>query len=158
MADTDSPVHPARSFFVKALSGVEDLVYIGLGLLLSFSALALLGSGFATFAVALIEHTLKNQFIALLDQVLLVLLFVELLYTVQISFREHGLVAEPFLVLALIAVIRRVLVVTAEMAHLPEASPALFTRSIVELALLTVMVLVLVGSFILLQKHTKQPG
>jgi uncharacterized membrane protein (DUF373 family) len=118
MPDTDSAVHPARSFFVKALSGVEDLVYIGLGLLLSVSAIALLGSGFSTFVVALTQHTLKNQFIALLDQVLLVLLFVELLYTVQISFREHGLVAEPFLVVALIAVIRRILVVTAEMARL----------------------------------------
>jgi uncharacterized membrane protein (DUF373 family) len=156
MADTESAVHPARSFVVKALSGVEDIVYIGLGLLLALSALALLGSGFRTFILALTEHTLNNQFVALLDRVLLVLLFVELLYTVQVSFREHGLVAEPFLVLGLIAVIRRILVVTAEMAHLPEASQALFTRSIVELALLTVMVIVLVGSFIVLQRHTKQ--
>lgn len=143
---------------VKSLSRVEDLVYIGLGLLLALSAIALLGAGFRTFILSLAEHTLRTQFVLLLDQILQILLVVELLYTVQVSFREHGLVAEPFLVVALIAVIRRILVVTAEAAHLPEASPTVFTRAIVELGLLTLMVLVLVGSLIVLQKHTRQQG
>jgi uncharacterized membrane protein (DUF373 family) len=50
----------------------------------------------------------------LLDRILLILLIVELLYTVQVSFREHALVPEPFLLVGLISAIRRVLVVTAE--------------------------------------------
>ena len=37
--------------------------------------------------------------INLLDRTLLVLMLVELLYTVQVSFREHALLPEPFLVL-----------------------------------------------------------
>jgi uncharacterized membrane protein (DUF373 family) len=155
MPDIPVPVNPVRLLVVKALSRVEDVVYIGLGLLLAISALALLGEGFRTFILALIEHTLKDQFVPLLDQILLILLFVELLYTVQVSFSEHGLAAEPFLVVALIAVIRRVLVVTAEAAHLADASAVVFIRSIQELALLTVMVVALVGSFIALQKHTR---
>ncbi len=157
MTDTRAAAHPARSLVVKALSRVEDFIYVGLGLLLAISAVALMGSGFRTLIVALLEHTLQSQFVALLDQVLLILLVVELLYTVQVSFREHGLIAEPFLVVALIAVIRRILVVTAESAHLAEASVAVFSRSILELALLTVMVLVLVGSLIVLQRYAKQP-
>ncbi len=92
---------------------------------------------------------------ALLDQILLVLLIVELLYTVQVSFKEHGLVAEPFLVVALIAVVRRILVITAELAKLPERSEPVFRRAIWELGLLTVMILVLVSSLILLQRHQK---
>jgi hypothetical protein len=46
----------------------------------------------------------------------LILLVIELLYTVQVSFREHGLIPEPFLLVGLIAAIRRVLVLTAEFA------------------------------------------
>jgi uncharacterized membrane protein (DUF373 family) len=157
MPETQAPMNPVRSLVVKSLSRVEDLIYMGVGLLLAISAIALLGVAFRTFILASAEHTLRSQFILLLDQILQILLVVELLYTVQVSFREHRLVAEPFLVVALIAVIRRILVVTAEAAHLPEASPTVFTRAIVELGLLTVMVLVLVGSLIVLQKHTKEP-
>jgi len=94
--------------------------------------------------------------VSFLDQILLILLIVELLYTVQVSFREHGLLAEPFLVVALIAVIRRILVLTAELPKLPEAGGAVFSHALLELALLTVMIFVLVASFIMLQKQTKQ--
>src|SRR5207249_6827217 len=52
--------------------------------------------------------------IKLLDHVLLILLIVELLYTVQVSFREHALVPEPFLLVGLISAIRRVLILTAD--------------------------------------------
>ncbi len=34
----------------------------------------------------------------LLDQILLILMVLEILYTVQVSFREHVLSPEPFLV------------------------------------------------------------
>jgi uncharacterized membrane protein (DUF373 family) len=157
MPEIHALISPVRSLVVKSLSRVEDLIYIGVGVLLALSAVALLGAGFKTFIVSLAEHTLGNQFVLLLDQILQILLVVELLYTVQVSFREHGLVAEPFLVVALIAVIRRILVVTAEAAHLPDANAAVFTRALLELGLLTVMVLVLVGSLIVLQGHAKQP-
>ena len=93
---------------------------------------------------------------ASLDQILLVLLIIELLYTVQVSFREHGLLAEPFLVVALIAVIRRVLVITAEIAKLPESSDNVFRHAMWELGVMTAMILVLVGSLIMLQKYGKR--
>jgi len=134
---------------------VEDVVYVGLGVLLSAGALALLASACKTTAYALWTHSFGSQVVALLDQILLVLLIVELLYTVQVSFKEHGLVAEPFLVVALIAVVRRILVITAELAKLPERSEPVFRRAIWELGLLTVMILVLVSSLILLQRHQK---
>ena len=45
----------------------------------------------------------------LLDQVLLVLILVEIVHTVVLSLRAHRLVAQPFIVVGLIAVIRRIL-------------------------------------------------
>jgi hypothetical protein len=62
------------------------------------------------------------------------------------------LTAEPFLVVALIAVIRRILVITAEVSKLPEAAGEVFRHTMLELGLLTVMVLVLVSSVIMLQR------
>ena len=145
--------HPARLFVVRSLSLVEDAVYVGLGVLLSIAAITLLIAAFKSFVSALLMRALSGQVVSLLDQILLILLIIELLYTVQVSFREHGLLAEPFLVVALIAAVRRVLIITAEVSKLPEASPPIFRQTIVELSLLTVMVLVFVSSLIMLQRQ-----
>lgn len=141
---------------MQTLSSVEDLVYVGLGLLLTIAALTLLVTTLKSVALALWNHALGGQVVNLLDQILLILLVIELLYTVQVSFREHGLIAEPFLVVALIAVIRRILVLTAEVPKLAEAGEAAFRHAMVELGVLTVMVLVLVSSLIMLQKYAKR--
>jgi len=148
--------HPVRQAVVQTLSSVEDLVYVGLGLLLTVAAFTLLVIALKSVVLALWNHALGGQIVNLLDQILLILLVIELLYTVQISFRERGLIAEPFLVVALIAVIRRILVLTAEVPKLPEAGEAVFRHAMLELGVLTVMVLVLVGSLIVLQKHGKR--
>ncbi len=147
--------HPVRRAVVRTLALVEDGVYVGLGILLSGSAVVLLVAGAIIFVQALMAGSLVGRMVELLDQILLVLLVIELLYTVQVSFREHGLVAEPFLVVALIAVVRRILVLTAEMPKLPQATESVFRHAILELGLLSVLVLVLVGSLVLLQRSRR---
>jgi uncharacterized membrane protein (DUF373 family) len=148
--------HPVRQAVVQTLSSVEDIVYVGLGLLLTIAALTLLIIALKSMVLALWNRALGGQIVSLLDQILLILLVIELLYTVQVSFRERGLIAEPFLVVALIAVIRRILVLTAEVPKLPEAGDVVFRHAMLELGVLTVMVLVLVGSLIMLQKYGKR--
>ena len=73
-------------------------------------------------------------------------MIVEVLYTVQVSFREHALVPEPFLVVGLIAGIRRVLVLTAQLSELTEKNAEGLRNAMLELALLTVLILALVGA------------
>jgi uncharacterized membrane protein (DUF373 family) len=148
--------HPIRRAVVQALSSVEDLVYVGLGLLLTIVAVTLLIIALKSVVLALWSRALGGQAVNLLDQILLILLVIELLYTVQVSFRERALIAEPFLVVALIAVIRRVLVLTAQVPKLPGADEAIFRHAMLELGVLTVMVLVLVGSLIMLQRYAKR--
>jgi len=144
-----------REFVAKGFAAVEDVVYVGLGLLLAVTAGALLFASVKNLATVLVHGSLGGQAVAVLDQILLILLVIELLYTVQVSFREHSLLAEPFLVVALIAVIRRVLILTAEVPKLPEAGEAPFRHALLELGLLTVMIVVLVGSLIAMQKQAK---
>ena len=92
--------------------------------------------------------------VQLLDRLLLILMIVEILYTVQVSFSEHALVPEPFLIVGLIATIRRLLVLTAEFARLVESNTAAFRAAMLELGLLTLMIVALVVSLVVLKGHT----
>jgi uncharacterized membrane protein (DUF373 family) len=145
---------PNREWVARVFTAVEDVVYVGLGLLLAGCSLALLVSGLINFGQNLMAGSLTTNVVALLDRVLLILLVVELLYTVQVSFREHALVPEPFLLVGLIAGIRRVLLLTAELAHVQEKSEAVFQHFIVELLVLTVLIVALVISLVLLRKRS----
>lgn len=150
---------PARNLIARGFAAVEDLVYIGLGLALAVSAVALLVATAIGFGKKLFTGELVANVVPLLDQILLILLIVELLYTVQVSFREHTVTPEPFLLVGLIAAIRRILILTAELGH---AGPGAATL-IPELAVLSALIVAIALSlFVLRRKGTtdkvvKQP-
>src|SRR4051794_17625962 len=143
-----------RTLIARAFTLVEDVVYIGIGALLTFSALILLVNGAIGLWRATTQGAPLPGVINLLDRTLLVLMLVELLYTVQVSFREHTLLPEPFLIVGLIAATRRILVVTAEfsVAHKDGGSER-FREGMIEIGLLTVMVVAMVGSLLMLKKR-----
>jgi phosphate starvation-inducible membrane PsiE len=124
--------------------------------LLAASALALLVTSAVAFMQRLLSGALAGRVVDLLDQILLVFMIVEILYTVQISFREHALIPEPFLNVGLIAGIRRVLVLTAEFGDLMTKGDATFHNAMLELGLLMVMVLALVRALVLVRRRA--PG
>src|SRR5256886_7636486 len=101
----------------------------------------------------LVAYTLPDHALELLDRILRILMIVELLYTAQVSFREHALVPEPFLIVGLIAAVRRLLVLTAEFAQLLEKNEGTFQGAMLELGLLTVMIVALVVSLVALKRH-----
>ena len=156
MAKAERP-DVAREWVARAFTRVEDVVYVGLGVLLAGGAVVLLADGAVLFVRALMAGELPVRIIVLLDRILLILMIVEILYTVQVSFREHALVPEPFLVVGLIAGIRRVLVLTAEFADLMQQEGRAFTNAMVELGLLTVMILILVASLMQLRRRQSSP-
>lgn len=148
----------ARALVVMFFSRFEDLVYVGLGLLLAYCAGALLVTSVAALLRSVAAGAPQQGILELLDRTLLILMFVELLYTVQVSFRAHALKPEPFLVVGLIATVRRILVVTAEFAQMVERSDAVFHRAMLEVGLLTGMVLALVISLWMLRQKPAPPG
>jgi hypothetical protein len=91
-------------------------------------------------------------FVGLLDRILLILLIVELLYTVQVSFRDRALVPEPFLLVGLSSAIRRVLVLTAEFGEWREKTASESQHIVIELAVHTVLILILAVSLMVLRK------
>ncbi|MEP6570010.1 MAG: phosphate-starvation-inducible PsiE family protein [Acidobacteriota bacterium] len=142
-----------RALTARAFTAVEDVVYLGLGVLLAGSALALLISSGITFAHDLWASSLTTNIVPLLDRLLLILLVVELLYTVQVSFREHGIIPEPFLLVGIIAGIRRVLVLTAEFSEVKDQTEGVFKHLIIELTVLTFLIVAMVISLVLLRKR-----
>ena len=149
-----SPPSRQRLAIAQAFTYVEDFVYLSLAVLLSACAGLALVHGTIAFLEILRAGSVLG-IVSVLDRLLLVLMIIELLYTVKVSFREHALTPEPFLIVGLIAVTRRVLVVTAQLAVLLEKpDDVVFRNAMYELALLTVMVLALVASLLMLRKRS----
>ena len=131
-----APVAEARNQLARAFRYVEDAVYVALAVLLAAMAVVLLAATSINFWRHVAAGELAGNIVGLLDQLLLVLMVVEILYTVQVSFREHVLTAPPFLLVALIAAVRRIVVLTAETHKVIEKGDAAFRAAMIELAIL----------------------
>jgi len=149
-----------RTGFDTRLGTLEVVIYTVLAILLSLTAFVSLGTAGKLLWDGPGHWTLSAQTLRVLDELLVVLMLVELLHTVRISIRSHVLVTEPFLVVGLIASIRRILVVTLEASTLYKdgawttpAASGVFRASMIELGLLAILVITLVSSIILLRRH-----
>ena len=78
-----------RESIARTFTGVEDVVYVALAVLLTAVLLTLLTDAAMSFVRALGDGLSGLNIIPFLDRALLVLMVVEILYTVQVSFREH---------------------------------------------------------------------
>jgi uncharacterized membrane protein (DUF373 family) len=147
-----------QRFSCESLSLVEMVIYAALGLILSLAAMFALFTACQTLWYGLAAGASSKTVVEVIDRLLVVLLLVEILHTVRISIRSHTLVTEPFLVVGLIATIRRMLVITLDAANLTSAAnwandgQAKLRASMLELGLLGAIVIVLVISIHILRK------
>ena len=152
-----------RVHFGDYLGKAEVVIYSVLAVLLFITALATIANAGKMLWEGLAHWTIAAQTLAVLDQLLVVLMLVEILHTVRISIRSHYLVTEPFLVVGLIASIRRVLVITLEAATLTKGGTwstdgaSIFRASMAELGLLGLLILILVFSITLLRRFAPAP-
>jgi hypothetical protein len=149
------PEPEIRKRAVDVLQWAERGVFFSIGVLLFLAAIVLLLRSTESLW-GMVTHPRENTIAygsAFLDIILLVLMVVELAYTVVLSLRGAVLLAEPFLIVGLIAVIRRILVITVGEVNAANAAPAgsVITQSAAELAILTGVVIVFVGSIVLLR-------
>src|SRR5438552_9282063 len=93
---------------------------------------------------------IEHKAIEILNTVLLVMMTMEIVYTVAISLESHTLKAEPFLIIGVIAGIRRMLVITATSTE-QEAHPEQFHNMLVELGLLAATVIALTAAIWILR-------
>jgi uncharacterized membrane protein (DUF373 family) len=145
----------------RAFLRIEVSAYLILGLLLAI--VALIGTIGATFTLAKAAQDFgaSLSLVVTIDRILLVLMVIEILHTVRVSFNEGALVCEPFLIVGLIASIRRVLVITLESSQAkepgqwtPEAQ-GLFNSSMIELCVLGGLIIAMVWSIYLLRRSNR---
>lgn len=126
------------------LEHAQDAVTIAVGVVLIALAVILVVAGLVDFVTSRFSLAIRAS--GLLDQLLLVLILVEIVHTVVLSLRSHRLAAQPFIVVGLVAVIRRILVLLS--------SPV--TVDTTELALLIAMVVAFVAGLIAVSRFGKR--
>jgi uncharacterized membrane protein (DUF373 family) len=152
----------------RAFLRVEVLTYLIVGI--AFAAVAILGVARAAISIwdAVRQFGEAEEIVLAIDRLLLVLMVAEILHTVRASFRSGSLVCEPFLVVGLIASIRRILVITLESSQasqpgkLNPETQQFFTATMMELGVLAALILVMVVSIYILRRsewmgRTKEP-
>ena len=131
---------PYKRVVSGILDAFERIAYVAIALALSVPIVMLV---FST-AVSMLEVSevgVLETSLTVLDRVLLAFIFVELIDTVRVTVRERGIfIAEPFLLVGLIAVVRRILLLTAEIER---ASAEEFQNMLIELGVMTGLVIVL---------------
>ncbi|MEM2446419.1 MAG: phosphate-starvation-inducible PsiE family protein [Candidatus Bathyarchaeia archaeon] len=133
---------------------VENAIYMAVGLLLVATAATVLFNAGQNFVISLVKGLLAKEVLHILDSLLLVLMLVEILHTVGISVRQHELTCEPFLIIGLIAAVRRILIITAEQSRLIlEGNLEMFRAILLELAALSFMIFIIVLSLYLLRRR-----
>ena len=141
----------------KSLGTAESAVLVLIGAALVLVALLLLYAGMHDLWEATdggpkgIEH----KSVEILNTVLLVMMTMEIVYTVAISLESHTLVAEPFLIIGAIAAIRRMLVITATSTKDEHSAPEVFRNTLIELGLLAFIVIAMAVSIYILRKSSQ---
>ena len=119
---------------------VETTLYVIVGVLLVAAGVIILWDTLTGFVHGLQdEETTGELGLRVLDRVLLLLIVAELLLTLQLVIARGEIATEPFLFIGIIAVVRRVVVITAEVEHLPQEGREL-TNFLVELGPLALLV------------------
>lgn len=144
-----------QRFADRVVSFAEDAVYWAIAVVLVAGSIALI---VAQINVLLRLRTTPASTIMLevLDGLLLTFIFVELLYAVRTSLRSHEIVAEPFLIVGILACIKEIVVQSVEAAKLLDTGPE-FSRAIVQVGVLGGLVLMLSISIFVLRVHRRGP-
>lgn len=135
----------------------ESGLYAAVGLLLGAAAIAVVIEAGEILWHGIAARTLASSGLQELDALLLVLVLVEILHTVRISIESKEIILEPFLIVGLIASVRRVLVIAMQAAKLTEDGHGIseaFQRSMIELGVVGGLVLIFVISIYVLRRAT----
>ncbi len=139
----------------RALEAAENVVYAGIALLLVAAGLILLAVAVRT-AWAVFSDFSQAPMLELLDVLLLVFIVVELLFAVRTTVERRELVAEPFLIIGVIASIKEIVVLSVEAAGVVGRGQE-FDDRMVEIAVLGGLVLLLGATAWLLRRKEREP-
>jgi len=138
----------------EQLLRIEEILYllISLGLLIVFGLI--LVDGFFVLISLFDVKDLTYSVVKFLDKILVALIVVELFYTVMVAIVEESAIkcVEPFLLVGVTALVRRLLVLTFEIAHPVVYSAERMTFYLIEMGLIGFLVIIFVIAIYLFRK------
>ena len=153
---TDRDVPPLVRAGNRALEAAEGVVYIGIA-----GFLVLLALGAFVIAARQVPALFAGQdasqaALEILDTLLLVFIVVELLFAVRITIAKRELIAEPFLLVGIIASIKEIVVLSVKAAD-EIGKGSSFSDAIWEVGVLGVLILLLGTTAWLLRRKEREP-
>jgi uncharacterized membrane protein (DUF373 family) len=114
MTDRRESGRARRSHTAGAFRTLEHGFYIAIAVALAAAGAALFAYVLYDFIRTITDASFVQQILRLLDGLLLVFIVAELLHTVRAVIDENVLITEPFLIVGIVALIRRLIVISAE--------------------------------------------
>uniref|UniRef100_A0A7V5XGJ9 Phosphate-starvation-inducible E-like protein n=1 Tax=Thermodesulfobacterium geofontis TaxID=1295609 RepID=A0A7V5XGJ9_9BACT len=143
-----------ETFLLKA----EEIGYylISIGLLIGFAILVF--DGFKILLNIFSYENFSQAAILFLDKILIALIFIEIFYTVQVALLEKSAIkcVEPFLLVAITALVRRLLILSFEISHVQDVPIEKIKYSLIELVGIGFLILALIWGLILLRKTRRE--
>jgi len=135
----------------RGLHIVEDVIYALTALLLALGALVVLGQAVYQFANEVSEGVIHSVELTL-NSLLIVFILVELLSAVRSAITEHKLIAEPFLLVGMLAAIKELVVESTFRISTQKASDVAW-----KVGVLTGVVLALAVATLIMRRREREP-
>jgi Phosphate-starvation-inducible E family len=139
----------------RVLHWAEDAINIGIAVLLVAGGVVLLVEA-ARIGITGLSDDVVGAMTQMLDTILLVFIFAELLYAVRTVIIERTIIAEPFLLVGIIASIKEILFLSLKAAELLDKGPE-FARALAQIGVLGGLTLVLAAAVWILRRKEREP-
>jgi hypothetical protein len=139
-------VRDPQKVFIRILEAFERIAYLTIAFALGGPPVMLVISA-AMSMLEVAEVGILDTALTVLDRLLLAFIFVELIHTIKIvsTVNQHGIfIAEPFLLVGLIAVVRSILLLIANLKQIQSMEEVQIL--LIELGILTFLVGVLTST------------
>jgi uncharacterized membrane protein (DUF373 family) len=151
----DRLTRPNRTVAVQVgVGGVQSAIYLVVAALLVTAAVFILVGTVQDLIEGTSSRAIADSGLFILDRVLLLFIIAELLNTLRLVDASGQILAEPFLLIGLIAIVRRLLIIAAE---LEGAKGRPLTDFLIQIGALAGLAFVLVVSIYILRRSAAAP-
>jgi uncharacterized membrane protein (DUF373 family) len=146
---------PRRTFALQTgVGAAQSTIYVAVAALLIAAAAFILVGTVQDLIEGSHSRPIADTGLFILDRVLLLFIIAELLYTLRLVDAGGEILVEPFLLIGLIAIVRRLLIIAAE---LEGAKGQPLTDFLIQIGALAGLAFVLVVSIYLLRRSAREP-
>jgi len=140
----------------RILRIAENIVYSFAGVLLAGGAVVVLGA-VAWHLVSDVTKGVEKSVVSALDGLLLVFILLELLAGVRATMKEKKLIAEPFLIVGIIASIKEIVLLSLESKEILDTDNTAFDNAMTEIGVLAGVILLLSVASYLVRRKEREP-